>query len=80
MSHVVPPSKPLEDCLRPFPSSEKTYVESSSGIRVPFRKITLTPTRSHSGELITNERSLYGSLSTHQCQKGTPSTSILMDS
>ncbi|MFM8234606.1 MAG: phosphomethylpyrimidine synthase ThiC [Holophagaceae bacterium] len=55
MSHVVPPSKPLEDCLRPFPSSEKTYVESSSGIRVPFRKITLTPTRSHSGELITNE-------------------------
>lgn len=49
MSDSVPQLKPLEDCLSPFPSSQKTYIEGPQGIRVPFRKITLTPTRSHSG-------------------------------
>lgn len=55
MSDSVSQTKPLEDCLRPFPSSKKTYVEGPRGIQVPFRKITLTPTRSHSGESIANE-------------------------
>ncbi len=55
MSDSVPQLKPLEDCLSPFPSSQKTYIEGPQGIRVPFRKITLTPTRSHSGESIANE-------------------------
>lgn len=55
MSDSVPQLKPLEDCLSPFPSSQKTYIEGPQGIRVPFRKITLTPTRSHSGKSIANE-------------------------
>ncbi|HJW33638.1 MAG TPA: phosphomethylpyrimidine synthase ThiC [Holophagaceae bacterium] len=36
----------LQTCLKPFPGSEKVYVEGQRpGVRVPFRRISLHPTR-----------------------------------
>ena len=46
----------LETCLRPFPASEKFFVEgSASGVKVPMRKITCQSTRDYDGKLIENE-------------------------
>ena len=46
----------LETCLRPFPASEKVFVEGSApGVKVPMRKITCQPTRDYDGKLIENE-------------------------
>ena len=46
----------LETCLRPFPASEKFFVDgSASGIKVPMRKIACQPTRDYDGKLIENE-------------------------
>ncbi|HJV22340.1 MAG TPA: phosphomethylpyrimidine synthase ThiC, partial [Holophagaceae bacterium] len=46
----------LETCLRPFPGSEKVYVEGRQpGVRVPFRRIQLHPTRRMDDTLEANE-------------------------
>ncbi|MBL0211420.1 MAG: phosphomethylpyrimidine synthase ThiC [Holophagaceae bacterium] len=46
----------LETCLRPFPASEKVFVDGKApGVRVPMRKIACQPTRDFDGKLIENE-------------------------
>ncbi len=46
----------LEACLKPFPGSEKVYVEGRHpGVRVPFRQISLHPTKRMDGTLEPNE-------------------------
>ncbi len=48
--------KALEDCLRPFPASEKVFVAGTlPGVRVPMRRIRLQDTRDFNGQLIANE-------------------------
>ncbi|MBS1784543.1 MAG: phosphomethylpyrimidine synthase ThiC [Acidobacteria bacterium] len=48
--------KALEDCLRPFPASEKVFVEGKlPGVRVPLRRIRLQDTRDFNGQLLANE-------------------------
>jgi phosphomethylpyrimidine synthase len=45
----------LEGCLQPFPASTKVYVDGTQpGVRVPFRRIDLQPTRRHDGALEEN--------------------------
>jgi phosphomethylpyrimidine synthase len=45
----------LEKCLQPFPASEKIYVTGSRpDLRVPLRRITLSPTRDFDGTLTAN--------------------------
>ncbi len=45
----------LEACLRPFPASEKVFVEGSRpDLRVPFRRISLQPTKTFDGSLESN--------------------------
>jgi phosphomethylpyrimidine synthase len=38
-----------DEVTQPFPSSRKIYVEGATGLRVPMREISQTPTRSESG-------------------------------
>jgi phosphomethylpyrimidine synthase len=45
----------LEACLKPFPASEKTYrTGSRPDLRVPFRQVRLSPTRTQDGQLVEN--------------------------
>lgn len=45
----------LETCLRPFPASEKCFVEGRlPGVKVPMRKIACQSTRDYDGKLIEN--------------------------
>ncbi|MCE1229223.1 MAG: phosphomethylpyrimidine synthase ThiC, partial [Firmicutes bacterium] len=54
MSKTTPSA--LADCRKPFPASEKVYVEGSrADLRVPFRQVTLQPTRDFDGSLKPNE-------------------------
>jgi phosphomethylpyrimidine synthase len=46
----------LETCQRPFPASEKVFVEGHQpGVKVPMRKVSCQPTRDFDGTLIKNE-------------------------
>jgi len=46
----------LETCQRPFPASEKVHVQGSRpDIQVPFRRVSLQPTREFDGTLRPNE-------------------------
>jgi len=46
----------LENCLKPFPSSEKTHVQGSrADLQVPLRRVKLQPTREFDGTLTPNE-------------------------
>jgi len=46
----------LESCQKPFPASEKTYVQGSRpDIQVPLRRVKLQPTRDFDGKLTPNE-------------------------
>ncbi|MBK8794345.1 MAG: phosphomethylpyrimidine synthase ThiC [Holophaga sp.] len=46
----------LESYQKPFPASEKTYVQGSrADIQVPLRRVTLQPTRDFDGKLTPNE-------------------------
>jgi phosphomethylpyrimidine synthase len=46
----------LESCQKPFPASEKTYVQGSrADIQVPLRRVKLQPTRDFDGNLTPNE-------------------------
>jgi len=46
----------LESCLKPFPASEKIYVQGSrADIQVPLRRVKLQPTRDFDGTLTPNE-------------------------
>ncbi len=46
----------LDSCLRPFPASEKVFVQGvRPGVNVPLRKISCQPTRDFDGKLIENE-------------------------
>ncbi len=48
--------KALEGCLKPFPASEKVFVEGQlPGVRVPMRRISLQDTRDFNGQLLANE-------------------------
>ena len=54
MSSVVKTRKP--DAEASLPNSSRVYIEGKQpGVRVPFREITLTPTRNFDGNLIDNE-------------------------
>ncbi len=45
----------LESCRKPFPASEKIYVSGSqAGVKVPFRRVSLQPTRQPDGSLQAN--------------------------
>jgi len=45
----------LESCRKPFPASEKIYVSGSqAGVKVPFRRVSLQPTRQPDGFLQAN--------------------------
>ena len=45
----------LESCQKPFPASEKTYVQGTrSDIQVPLRRVRLQPTRDFDGTLTPN--------------------------
>lgn len=48
------PSIPLQDCLKPFPSSKKVYIEGKAGVKVPLRKVKLSDTRSSGGQVEPN--------------------------
>jgi phosphomethylpyrimidine synthase len=46
----------LAACLKPFPASRKIYVAGKlPGVQVPFREISLSPTRDFAGNLTANE-------------------------
>jgi len=46
----------LETCQRPFPASEKVYIQGSrQDLRVPFRRVSLHPTKEFNGNLTPNE-------------------------
>ncbi|MBL0312057.1 MAG: phosphomethylpyrimidine synthase ThiC [Holophagaceae bacterium] len=46
----------LDSCLRPFPASEKVFVQGVRlGVNVPLRKISCQSTRDFDGKLIENE-------------------------
>ncbi len=46
----------LEACFKPFPASEKVFVEGRlPGVSVPMRRITCQPTRDFDGKLVENE-------------------------
>jgi phosphomethylpyrimidine synthase len=46
----------LQTCLKPFPASEKVHIQGSRpGILVPFRCVSLQPTRDFNGALLPNE-------------------------
>jgi phosphomethylpyrimidine synthase len=46
----------LEACLKPFPASDKIFVAGTRpGVRVPFRRVRLQPTRDLDGQLVANE-------------------------
>ncbi|HEX9082569.1 MAG TPA: phosphomethylpyrimidine synthase ThiC, partial [Holophagaceae bacterium] len=46
----------LEACLKPFPASEKFHVSGTRpGVRVPFRRVKLQPTRDFNGQLTEND-------------------------
>ncbi len=59
MSTLIPTTaqeNTLAACLKPFPASEKIYVEGSRpDIRVPLRRVKLQPTRDFDGQLTPNE-------------------------
>jgi phosphomethylpyrimidine synthase len=46
----------LQTCQKPFPASRKTYVQGSRpDLRVPFREVSLQPTRGAEGGILANE-------------------------
>ena len=46
----------LEACLKPFPASDKIFVAGTqAGVRVPFRRVRLQPTRDVDGQRVPNE-------------------------
>ncbi len=46
----------LAACLQPFPASEKFHVPGTlPGVKVPFRRVKLQPTRDFNGQLTDNE-------------------------
>jgi phosphomethylpyrimidine synthase len=53
---VTVPENILQSCQKPFPASEKTYVQGSrSDLRIPLRRVNLQPTRDFEGRLTPNE-------------------------
>jgi len=50
----------LKAAIQPFPASAKVYVEGSRpDIRVPFRKVSQTPTRTRDGEVVNSDIHVY---------------------
>jgi len=54
-SNTTIPENTLAACMKPFPASEKTYVQGSrADLQVPLRRVTLQPTRDFDGQLTPN--------------------------
>ena len=55
VSPVPETESTLEKCLKPFPASTKIYTTGSRpDLRVPFRAVSLQPTRDFDGSLRAN--------------------------
>jgi phosphomethylpyrimidine synthase len=63
----------LESCQKPFPASEKTYVQGSRvDLQVPLRRVKLQPTRDFDGTLTPNEPVLLYDTTGPYTDPGTP--------